>query len=132
MTAQLVHLKRKSSSRFVRFDLHRSSKDAQLTANRFECVDLLVDDDETDGNGREEIDQEWEKRVDDEKEKMACCPKRLIIRRNLQDTHRSLGVYLSGERFVEEQFIEIGDENSDGNEENQSTSNVRLFEPLTA
>ena len=68
-----------------------------------------------------------------EKEKMKCRPEESIFRGNVQNTDRSLTLFigLSGERFVEEQFIQITEEHSEEGKENQTTSDVRLFQPLS-
>ena len=47
------------------------------------CVDLLVDNNDSDDDGRTEIDQEGKKRMKNEKEKMKCHPQRSITRRDL-------------------------------------------------
>jgi hypothetical protein len=49
-------------------------------------VDLLVDDNESDDDSRREIDQEGQKRMENEKEKMKYQPQKSITCRYLQDT----------------------------------------------
>ena len=112
----------------------RREREKQLTWICFlGCLDFLVDDDQTDGDRREQIDNEGKKRMKNEKEKVKCRPEESIARGNVQNTDRSLTlvVGLSGERFVEEEFIEITDEHTEEDQENETTSNVRLFQPLT-
>jgi hypothetical protein len=68
-----------------------------------------------------------------EKEKMKCHPKGSIFRGNVQNTDQSFTLFigLNGKRSVEEEFIEISDEHSEEGKENETTSNVRLFQPLS-
>ena len=68
-----------------------------------------------------------------EKQKMKCCPQESIFRGNVQNTDRSVTLFigLSGKRYVEEWFVQITDQDSEAEKDNKTTSDVRLFQPLT-
>lgn len=69
---------------FIR--LGRETLQNSLTWIRLIGPDLLVNLDDTDGDCLGEIDQEGQKRMNEEKEKMKCHRQRPIACRNLQDT----------------------------------------------
>ena len=58
-------------------------------------------------------------------------PERLMTRRNIEHADPSMVGIGYEKRFVEEKFVDTTRQNTDRNEENQTTSDARLFEPVS-
>jgi hypothetical protein len=61
---------------------------------------------------------------------MICRPSISISHWKSKDTHRSLADIGNEERFVEEKFMESHQQNTNDCQGDQTTSDVRLFQPL--
>ena len=102
-----------------------------LTGDCIESIHFVSHDDDADGDCREEIDQEWQKRIDKEKQQVQTHPDRLIGYRIVEYANRPLPISDKRKGFVENQFINVGDQNSGKHDCNQTTSNAWLSQPST-